>query len=168
MKKNNGFTLIELLIYIGILGFILVIMTGFFWNIALGYIKENSYQELQQNGRFVLTTITQETRQAKRIVLPTQGASSDSLALEMPDLSQTVFSLRDGKIIIVKNGSEPVELTTDRIIVSNLKFTNMSYDNAPGTLRIEVDFDHFNPGSIPAYQSSISLTTTISLFGATI
>ena len=67
MKK--AFTLIEFLIYMAILATILVLMSGFFWNIIFGNIKETSYQEVQQNGRFALTKITQEIKKATGIIV---------------------------------------------------------------------------------------------------
>ena len=163
--KKRGFTLIELLMYIAILGIVLVLITGFFWNIILGYIKENSYQELQQNGRFALTKITQEIRKAKSINIPTQGGVSDSITLEMANSQEnpTIFDLDNGKLIITKGSGVSSEITTDRIVVSNLKFTNLSYDNTAGTIRIELDLEHINPANIATYKASINLITTVSL-----
>lgn len=165
IMKNQGFTLIELLIYMAILGSVLVLMTGFFWNIALGYTKENSYQELQQNGRFALTKMSQEIKMAKRIISPAPGLSATSLSLEMANasLNPTIFGLNEGKLRIIQGTNPPYELTTDRAIVSNLKFTNLSYDNTPGTVRIEIELNHFNPGGFTAYQANINLITTVSL-----
>ena len=163
--KNQGLTLVELLIYMAILGSILAIMTGFFWNIALGYAKENSYQELQQNGRFVLTKMNQEIKKAKRINSPSPGFSANSLSLEManPNLNPTTFDLNGGKLRIIQGTNPPYELTTDRIIVNNLQFTNLSYDNTPGTVRIEIGMNHLNPGGLIEYQAAIGLKTTVSL-----
>jgi len=163
--KDKGFTLIELLIYIAIVGVILVLITGFFWNIALGYIKENSYQELQQNGRFALMKMKQEIKKAKSIISPTPGFSVNSLSLEManPSLNPTIFDLSGGKLRI-KQGTNPFyDLTTDRVVISNLQFTNLSYTETPGTIRIEMEMRHLNPGGLSAYQAAINFKTTVSL-----
>lgn len=163
--KNKAFTLIELLIYIAIISSILVLMTGFFWNIVWGNIKENSYQEVQQNGRFALTKIIQETKKATGINTPTPGSSGNYLSLAManPNLNPTILDLSAGKLRITRNGSPPIELTTDRVIVTNLQFTNLSYAGTPGTIRIEMTINHSNPGNLMEYQASINLKSTVSL-----
>jgi len=164
--KNPSFTLIEFLIYIAIVSSILVLMSGFLWNIVFGNIKESSYQEVQQNSRFALTKITQETKKAIRINSPLPGFSSDTLSLTMAatNLNPIVFDVADGKLRITQGISGPLELTSDRVIVSNLQFTNLSYPNTPGTIRIEMEISHLNPGNRMEYQASINLKSTVSLF----
>jgi len=163
MKK--GFTLIELLVYVAILGLILASITGFFWSIASGNIKENSYQEVQQNGRFVMTKITQEIKKAIGINSPAPGSSVNSLSLIMsePNLNPTIFDVSGGKLMMTQGASAPIELTTDQIRVSNLQFTNLSYLNTPGTLRVEMTLENLNPSGKSEYQASLDLKTTVSL-----
>lgn len=163
MKK--GFTLIELLIYIAILGLVLASMIGFFWNNILGNIKEKSYQEVQQNGRFALTKITQETKKAIGINSPLPGFSSSSLSLAMPDFQQnpTVFSLNGEKLVISQGASGLIELTSDQVKITSLQFTNLSYSGTPGTVRVEITIENLNPGDKSEYQALIDLKTTISL-----
>jgi len=161
MKK--AFTLIEFLIYMAILATILVLMSGFFWNIIFGNIKETSYQEVQQNGRFALTKITQEIKKATGINSPLAGSSSDTLSLAMADALPTIFDLVNGKLRITQGSQGPFELTSDEVRVSNLLFTNLSYPNTPGTIRIEMTIEHLNPSGRMEYQASIDLKTTVSL-----
>lgn len=162
LKSKKGFTLVELLIYIAILGVVLVVITGFFWNIALGYIKESAYQELQYNGRFALTKITQEIRRAKSIIDPLQGSTSNRLVLEMLDNSQEVFELDQGNLVVVKNNNK-ASITTKQVVIDNLNFANMSNDNDFGIVKIDINLSYSNPGKIPAYQADINLSTTVSL-----
>jgi len=161
MKK--AFTLIEFLIYMAISATILVLMTGFFWDIIFGNIKETSYQEVQQNGRFALTKITQEIKKATGINSPLAGSSSNTLSLAMADASPTIFDLVNGKLRITQGSQGPFELTSDEVRVSNLLFTNLSYPNTPGTIRIEMTIEHLNPSGRMEYQASIDLKTTVSL-----
>ena len=162
-ENGAGFTLIEFLIYVGIVATILVVMSGFFWNIIFGNIKETSYQEVQQNGRFALTKITQEIKKAIGINSPLPGFSSNTLSLAMADASSTIFDLVDGRLRITQGSQGPFELTSDQVRVSNLLFTNLSYPNTPGTIRIEMTIEHLNPSGRMEYQASIELKTTVSL-----
>jgi Tfp pilus assembly protein PilW len=163
--KNQSFTLIELLLYIAIISLVLVSVTGFFWNIASGNIKEKSYQEVQQNGRFAIAKMTQEIKKAIGINSPTPGSSANSLSLIMPDsnLNPTIFDVSGGKIRITQGASAPIELTTDQVLVSNLQFTNLSYLNTPGTLRVEMTLENLNPSGKSEYKASLDLKTTVSL-----
>ncbi len=162
----KGFTLVEFIIYITILTTILVSITGFLWLVVLGNIKETSYQEIQQNGRFAMTKITQEIKKATGVNHPLPGnPPSDSLSLFIadPNLNPTIFDVVDGKLRITQGTNTPFELTSDQVIVSNLQFTNLSYSDTPGIIRIEMTVDHVNPGNRGEYQASIDLTSSISL-----
>jgi prepilin-type N-terminal cleavage/methylation domain-containing protein len=163
MKK--GFTLIEFLIYVAIVGSILVLMTNLFWNVILGGTKENSYQEVQQNGRFALLKMEQEIKKAIGINNPSPGTSASSLSLLMANssLNPTVFNLNGGKLIITQGSSSPIEITTDQVSVSSLRFTNLSYFGTPGTIGIEMTIENLNPANRNEYQASVDLKTTVSL-----
>lgn len=163
MKK--GFILIELLFYISIISLVLISIIGFFWNIISGNIKEQAYQEVQQNGRFAITKITQEIKKAIRVNNPLPGISANSLSLVMqdPSLNPTIFDLSNGKLRITQGVLVPIELTTDQILVNNLQFTNLSYPDTPGTVRIEMTLENLNPSEKTEYQASIDLKTTVSL-----
>jgi prepilin-type N-terminal cleavage/methylation domain-containing protein len=162
---KRGFTLIEFLIYIAIVSLFLVLVSGFFWNIVFGNIKESSYQEVQQNGRFALTKIIQETKKSTGINSPLPGFSSDTLSLTIAaaNLNPTVFKLTNGKLTITKGNGGTYELTSDQVKVSNLQFTNLSYPNTPGTVRIEMTIEYLNPSGRMEYQASINLKSTVSL-----
>jgi len=165
IMENQGFTLIEFLIYVGIVATILIVTSGFLWNIIFGNIKETSYQEVQQNARFTITKISQEIKKAIGINSPPAAGSANSLSLAMADVSlnPTIFDVVDGKLRITQGTKGPYELTSDQVIVSNLLFTNLSYENTPGTVRIEMTIDQANPGNRVEYQASINLNSTFSL-----
>jgi len=161
----KGFTLIEFLIYIAIVGVILVIIVGFLWNTILGNIKETCYQEVQQNTRFALAKITQEIKKATGINSPLPGDSSNSLSLTMATthLNPTVFDVVNGKLRITQGSGTSYYLTSDRVRVGSLQFTNLSYSETPGTIRIEMTLDHINPGNRTEYQASVSLKSSVTL-----
>ena len=162
---RKGFTLIEFLIYIAIVSSILVLMSGFLWNIVFGNIKETAYQEVQQNGRFALTKISQEIKKATGIISPANpGDVSDSLTVLMADGSNTIFSVTGDKLRITQ-GSPSVSfyLTSDEVKIINLQFTNLSYPNTPGTVRTEMTIEYLNPSGRLDYHASINLKSTISL-----
>ena len=171
INKMKGFTLIELIIYLAILVIILVLLSEFLWNIVLGSVKETANLEVQQNGRFTMAKISSEIKKAAGINYPQPGISADSLSLIMADsqLNPTIFDVSAGKLRIARGTQGAYELTSDQVIVSNLRFANLSYPNTPGTIKIEMTIDYKNPENRSAYQASINLDSTVSLFsgGAT-
>jgi len=162
--SQKGFTLVEFTIYAVIVGAISVIMTGFLWNIILGNIKETSYQEVQQNARFALAKMTQEIKKATEIIGPTPaGATSTVISLRTTGFT-TTFDVVGEKLRITQ-GSPPISyyLTSDQVIVTNLQFTNLSYPDTPGTVRVEMTVDHINPGARTEYEASVNLKSSITL-----
>lgn len=121
----KGFTLIELIIYIAIVAVILVLASGFAWNIIQSDTKAACYREVQQNGRFAMEKITRALRAGE---------------------AATIFSVSGG--ILYQNG---VEMTTEQVSVSNLQFTLVSntykinlaieYNNPEGGSEYEASID---------------------------
>jgi hypothetical protein len=162
----KGFTLIEFLLYLGIFVIILVLTSGFLWNIIFGNIKVSAYQEVQQNGSFALMKITQEVKRALTINNPLPGATSTSLSLVMASstLDPTIFDTAGGKLRI--SSGSPVDyqyLTSHQVVVTDLQFTNLSYQDKPGTVRIEMTLEYLNPENRSEYQARVNLKSTVSL-----
>lgn len=162
---KNSFTLVETLIYLAIISLILVTAVNFLWSIIFGNIKESSHQEIQQNARFALTKMAQEIKKATAINSPLFGGPSlSSLSLSMADsgLNPTIFDIFEGKLRITQ-GIKQFYLTSDQATISNLQFTNLSYQDTPGTIRIEMTVEYLNPENLSSYWASIDLNSTVSL-----
>ena len=162
---NKSFTLIELIIYIGIVAAILLVAVNFGWEIIYGNVKSQAVREVQENARFVMEKITRTIEKASAINSPTPGNSASSLSLEMADSDEnpTVFELSDNKLQVTYGGSGVYELTNNRVRISNLQFTNLSYEDTPGTVKIEMTISHFNPGNLNQYEASSTLKSSASL-----
>jgi type II secretory pathway pseudopilin PulG len=135
----KGFTFIELIIYITIVSLILILASGFTWNIIQGSTRATSYREVQQNARFAMERIIRVLR-----------AGYDP----------GVFLASDG--ILYQNG---VPLTADQVEVTNFEIIPISntykinlgikYSNPEGAgeYDAEVDFQSavcILPGEIPS------------------
>ncbi|MFQ6083749.1 MAG: hypothetical protein ACE5WD_10355 [Candidatus Aminicenantia bacterium] len=164
-KASNGFTLIELIIYIGIVAGVLLVVLNFGWEIIYGDVKSQTIREVQQNMRFSMEKINESILGAKTISSPPFGSSSDSLSLTMQDLNldPTIFEVINNKLTITQGGDGPYELTNDRVRVDNLNFTNVSYEGAPGAIRVQITLEHVNPNNLKQYEASLEAETTISL-----
>jgi len=166
LSRNEGFTLIELIIYSAIICVFLVGASTFAWQIIQGNIKVEAYREVEQNANFAMEKITKAIRNSSKIVEPEEpGDETDYLFLKMPDPAKTLtkFKISDGKITMSEGKMSPYPLTTDRVEVTNLKFTNLSYKDTPGTVKIEMTIEHLNPAGRSEYQALINLENSVSL-----
>lgn len=126
----KSFTLIELIVYIAIVAVILILASGFAWNIIHGDIKAMVYREVQQNARFAMEKMTRAIRDGQ-----------DPLV---------IFTNIGG--ILYQNG---IALTTDQIRVTNLSFTLI--DN---TYKINLSIAYYNPDNRPEYEASVDMEST--------
>ncbi len=162
---QKGFTLIELIIYIGIVTVVLLAVINFGFEIIYGNVKSQAIREVQQNSRFVMEKIARIIEEASAINSPSPGNSADILSLEManPNLNPTIFSVFDNKLRITQGVTGPYELTNNRVTVTDLQFTNLSYTDTPGTVQIEMLIDHVNPDNKSEYVFSFEIRSTSSL-----
>ncbi len=67
MNFKAGFTLFEVLIYVGILSIIIYFIGGFAYNIYMGKDRIEALQDINNNGRLMLDTISRYIEQAQTI-----------------------------------------------------------------------------------------------------
>lgn len=163
---NRGFTLIELIIYITLVAGVLTAAVNFGWDIIYGNIKSHTIREVQQNTRFALEKITENILGASGINDPRRrGDSSNSLSLDMQDLDldPTIFEIVNDQLVIYQGVNGPYALTNDRVKVTNLQFTDLSYPQAPGTIGVQLTIEHVNPNNLKQYETSLDTRDTASL-----
>lgn len=140
---RRGLTLIEILVTLAIFSLSTMLVSFLFMN----YLKDNNrllaYQDLSNNGRFILVMIIQEVRQ-KEITT----ATADTLTLA----DGTVFRLVGTNLL----------RNDDRINQTNIRVTNIDfyYSNVAQpflTMMISLEKDSWKGGTV-----SLDLQTTIS------
>ena len=165
-KSGAGLTLIELLVYISLVVGILITATTFAWNIINSRTKAFAIQEVEQNGRFIMEKITQTTYSATDITSPTPGNSANQLELVLKDLTYdpTVFTVVNNTIQMSEGAGGFINLSSDRVRVTDLIFRNMSSANGK-TKNVEVTFtlEHLNPDNRQEWQFSDNFKATIEL-----
>ena len=145
----------ELLVY----GVVVTVMVGLLVsmsvNILAGRGKMVAMEEISYNARLVMGKITYEIRRSEQITSPLAGASSSSLSLVDADGDTLVFRLdpeEESVLQMVIGGGTPVSLTGESVVVSNLQFSNVSYQNGPGTIRMEMTLEFANPLERPEWD----------------
>lgn len=153
MKKHQGFTLIELVLYIGIVSIILTTVTSLLIAIFSARSKSQTVSEVEQNGNVAIQIISQVLRNATSINTPTQGNSGSSLSINVTDSakSPTVFDISNGVLRITEGTSQPVNLTSNRITVSNLTVKNLSAGSSFQTAKVNFTVSYINPSGRNEY-----------------
>ncbi len=175
---NKGFTLIELLVSVSVTAIIVAVGGDIFLSVIRSYNKSNITNEVEQNGSYALTLMEREIRNASRIVSPVSSGTQSFITLEDPLNNRTeyFFAAGSGAGDTCLNGSvqkrladatEQVLTNTSRIEginVTALSFSVTRNDPAPPSVTINLAINQgCGASSRIDYQSSINLTTTVSL-----
>ena len=155
-ERQKAFTLIEFVIYGALVTIIVGALVLTSVNVLTGRAKITAIEEVNHNARFALERVMHEIRRAEAITLPLPGSFASSLNLVDADGDVREFHLDQGignaLQLTIGNGT-PVSLTSDSVVVKNLKFTNVSQSNeTPGTIRIEVTVAFKNPLERPEWD----------------
>ncbi|MDP4008574.1 MAG: prepilin-type N-terminal cleavage/methylation domain-containing protein [Candidatus Peregrinibacteria bacterium] len=176
--RNKGFTLIELIIYVAIASGVLVSVITFAWAVIGSGVKVDVSSELTQNGRFVLEKITQEIHAAEDVVIgsSTFGVSPGVLTLDLSGPNtDVVFDTyaKDvtvgGQVISItklrmQDGTDPaVDITSDKVNLTNFVLTNLTRDTEPANINIEITLVHITTGEDPLRDRNLSFETAVSI-----
>lgn len=162
---QKGFTLIELLLYVSIVAALVLFLSVFLSLLMQSRVKNQTISEVEQQGIYLMQTITQIARNAEAIVSPTIGASASSATFDVVTAASdpTVFDISGGVIRISEGAGSPISLTNTRVVASNLTLQNLSRTSTPGTLRIQFTLTHINPEGRQEYNFSKTFYGTASM-----
>lgn len=162
--RQTGFTLIELLLYVTLLG-ITVVAASVLWVVLNQQrVKAQVVREVEDQGVMAMQIISQTVRNSSAINTPSVGNSGASLSVTVPtaSLSPTVFSLSSGVLSITEGANPSVNLTSSKVSVSSLTFSNLSRPSTPGVVRIQFTVSYVG-GADYQYGYSKQFITSVSL-----
>ncbi len=154
--SEKGFSLVEVLLYVGILGILVLSISGFFTLIISSRAKGQVMMEINDQGNFLVNIITQKIRNAESINSPAVGTNDISLSLDVININDdpTVFNVSGDIFYITEGAGSPVELTNNRILVTNLNFNNVSLADTPGLISFQFTLSHVNLDNRQEYNYS--------------
>ncbi len=135
---DRGFSLIEALLYVAIFSTFILGIAGFSSNLLAVRSRTQALLEVNEQGAAALRVIAQTLRNASLVNSPIPGNAGSSLSLVTADLatSPTVFS-EDGGVLSVSEGSgNPIALTNNKVIASDVSFLNLSNPGTPNIVKI--------------------------------
>lgn len=159
---SKGFTLVEIIIYLGIIS---VLVSSFvMFSVFISFSRNKVYvvEELQANIRFALDLISQKVRAADSVVLPNKAGTGDTLILDMPQTQPNLtFSLQDGVLGITEEGGSFLAITSQRVLVSSILFSNLSEPGRKDNIRVEATFEYKGNESVEfSFQQTAQTSIT--------
>lgn len=160
-----GFTLLEFLIYLGLISLVLTMAGAVALNIMFRKAKLTAIKEVSQNARLVSGRVSAIARNAQSIISPAAGNNTSVLSLQMADTAKdpTVIDLSNGAVRIKEGLGNAVNLTSGQVEITNLDFSNISYFQTPGTVRMQIVIKFVNPSGRSEYDWSMPFFTTVNI-----
>lgn len=162
---SKGFTLIELILYVSIVSTTVLLVANMLHTILATRVKNQTVEEVEQAGGFVMQQITQTIRNATGVDSPTPGNSANNLSLSVVEGAKnpTKFDRSSNSVRIIEGISPSLTLTSNKLSVTDLNFQNLSRPTTQNTLRIQFSISHKNPEGQNEYDYSQTFTTSASL-----
>ncbi len=162
-NSKKGFTLTEVLVYILILSLIFLAISSFFVWVTRINNKLRATREVLTNLQRVMGYMRKEIIAAESIYTPT--TTQEQLSLEtkryLPEGEDTTFIdfyLCEKHLCLKKESEEPFVLTSDKVEVNNLSFTQIG--TSPPSLQINLEI---SSKTYPHYPSTVNITSSVSL-----
>ncbi len=149
IKKNNkqAFSLVETLLYIAIVSTMVVALTSFLSVNQNTAARNQTVNEVEQQGTQIMQLITQTIRNATSVTGPVVGTPGSTLTLVVSDSakSPTIFDLSAGAIRIKEGTGTAFNITSNRVTASGLTFTNLKPGTQRDSIKIQFTLSYNNP-----------------------
>ncbi len=171
-KNNKGFTLMEMVIYIAIMIIIVVMIGGFIPQLVRENLYMQSKGEVLENTKAALDIMGQEIKHASGVYTPTSVFDSSPGQLSLETTRNTIatedntfidFYVDDGRLYEKKEEQDAELITSEKIKVDDLTFTYLNSDESYQAVRISMTAYFDSPSAEVQDQSTVTLTTTVSL-----
>lgn len=166
MKKQPGFTLIEVVLAIGLFSLLALAAVNFISAISAVRAKGQAIREVGEQGRMALMIIEQTLNKAESVLEPAAGATGSTLSLDVLDTGAdpTVFGVASNILVLTEGTNPTVSLTSDRVLIDALTFTNLAPSGAPGSIRTELTLSYAASENSPfKYSETFYSTATLRL-----
>jgi prepilin-type N-terminal cleavage/methylation domain-containing protein len=161
--NQKGYTLIELLLYVALVGVLLSAITAFFGIAAEARIKNQTINEVNEQGAYAMEYMARITRSATNISSPAAAATGSSLTLVVPTatLSPTVLSVTNNVLYIKEGTGATISLTTSKVKVDALNITNLTRSGTSPIVQISLTLSRVNALSRNEYDYQRTFTTSV-------
>ncbi|MFH1790265.1 MAG: type II secretion system protein [bacterium] len=165
--NKKGFTFIETIIYTVIIGGVIVSFISFALSIQSSREKNYIIQETQANNRMALQAITNKIRMANGINSSTSIFGSDpgiiSLNMASPSQDPTIIDLNqdDGVLRIKEGAQDAYAITSSKVQISHLIFTNFTSSSERENIGIEITARYEGDDANYTYEQSLKSSVSL-------
>jgi type II secretory pathway pseudopilin PulG len=169
IRDKRGITLIEAIIYIAIIGIVLTGFINFSLSNSLNREKVFVISEVNSNIRTSIELIQSRVFGADSIDFNNSILDTDPglIYLNYTDIAKnpTIITLDqdNGSLLIKEGNNATTTVTNDKVIISNLTFSDFTKVGTRDTVRIELSVDYNNTLNDVIYNYSKDLVTTLQL-----
>ncbi len=132
MKK--GFMLLEMIIYISIFIIFIIGLFSLISNIVIFRVNYQEIVEVNNQGIEIVSIITQNIRNGSSLEIIDNNLIVDNVT----------FFEDSGVFYIKEELSNSIPLSNDRVYISNLVFSDLSYGEYPKTIKFSFDLNSLN------------------------
>ncbi|MBP6926126.1 MAG: hypothetical protein KBB70_00325 [Candidatus Pacebacteria bacterium] len=125
LHQQHGMTLLEILLYVSISGLVIFAASSVLTTIYEVKNKGRVMQAVEEEGTLIAYTIDRHIQNASQVFQPEMYKESDVLSVTVVNNnkeSNVVISLVDGILYNQTDNGAKIALTTNNIVISNLKF----------------------------------------------
>ncbi len=169
-KFQSSFTFIEILVYIAVFSIVFAVLILFIIWVTQSNIKAQVMRETLDNARRAMGMMTYEIKTAQSIY--TKTTTSTQLSLEtinyLPEGESSTyidFFLCGNQICLKKESQDPIPLTSEKIEVKKLVFTQIGTSTTTPSIQIGLTLSYKNPQELSECRASVNVTSTASLRG---
>ncbi|MFS8130468.1 MAG: type II secretion system protein J [Candidatus Dojkabacteria bacterium] len=146
VKLKRGFSLVETLLYIAIMSTVVVALVSFLSVNQNTAARNQTINEVEQNGAQIMQLITQTIRNSTSITGPVVGTPGSTLTLVVSDgaKSPTIFDLTLGAIRIKEGTGTAFSISSNRVTASALTFTNLKPGSQKDSIKIQFTLTYNN------------------------
>ena len=146
IELRRGFTLIELMLYVSLSSILLLSVSAFISASLELRVKNLAVSKVEQEGTRAMNMIAQTMRNAEGINSPLAGAIASTASIDVVSAGSdpTVFDLSGGAIRMAEGAGSAIALTSNRVSVSGLAFSNLTKTGTDGNMRIEFTVSYIN------------------------
>lgn len=150
--KTKAFSLIEVLLYISLLCIILTGIVTFSNELFFTSNKARIINNVDYESNYALNFISSYIQEAKIINSPIVSSSSTVLSFNYASNSVINISLVNKQIVMTVDGGSPISITSNKIKISDLNFTNLGLSNTKGLIKISFTANNNTPNERQEYN----------------
>ncbi|MFC1598317.1 type II secretion system protein J [Patescibacteria group bacterium] len=162
---KGGFTLIEILLYVSIASILMLVISAFLAMLLQSRVENQVRAEVDGQAQQVMQEVGLAIRNAEDITSPTAGNSGSTLVLDVYAVADdpTTYTLSSGQIQVTEGAGSAIDLTSTRVSVSALTFTNITKAGTPGTVRVEFTITYNSSSARQEYDYTKTYYATYNL-----